>query len=397
MLNRNIKTDAVILAGGKGTRIKKFLQNKQKCVASFNNKTFLDYILRYLSKFDINKIYILTGHKSKEIFKKFNNKKINFIEISCIREAKPLGTGGALNKLKQLGVNDFFLLNGDSIIDLNINKLRDNINKDSIGIFSLIKNKNYNNNHKLNNLDLKKKKLVFSNKNSLMNAGVYFFKKRILKFIFNKKMSLEVDIIPKLINRKLLDGIKFDNKSFIDIGTPDNFLNTQTHLIKNFKKPAVFLDRDGVINEDFNYVHKFKNFSYRSGVINGLKFLIKKGYYIFIVTNQAGIAKGYFSLKDFENLHIKIKNDLSKKNIFIDDVKFCPHHPEGINKNYKIKCKCRKPGNKMITDLIKEWDLDLNKSFMIGDKKKDYLCAKKSNIRFEYAQKNFFNQIKSML
>ena len=161
MLNRNIKTDAVILAGGKGTRIKKFLQNKQKCVASFNNKTFLDYILRYLSKFDINKIYILTGHKSKEIFKKFNNKKINFIEISCIREAKPLGTGGALNKLKQLGVNDFFLLNGDSIIDLNINKLRDNINKDSIGIFSLIKNKNYNNNHKLNNLDLKKKKISF--------------------------------------------------------------------------------------------------------------------------------------------------------------------------------------------------------------------------------------------
>ena len=225
MLNRNIKTDAVILAGGKGTRIKKFLQNKQKCVASFNNKTFLDYILRYLSKFDINKIYILTGHKSKEIFKKFNNKKINFIEISCIREAKPLGTGGALNKLKQLGVNDFFLLNGDSIIDLNINKLRDNINKDSIGIFSLIKNKNYNNNHKLNNLDLKKKKLVFSNKNSLMNAGVYFFKKRILKFIFNKKMSLEVDIIPKLINRKLLDGIKFDNKSF-------NFIENIIHVNK---------------------------------------------------------------------------------------------------------------------------------------------------------------------
>ena len=397
MINKYLKPDAVILAGGRGTRIDGYLHNKQKCIVNFNNKPFLSYILRYLGKFDLNKIYILTGYKSEEIYKRYHNKKINFVKIICVKEKKPMGTGGAISKLRKMGLKNFYLLNGDSIIDININRQKKTIKKNSIGVFSLIKNNNYKTNKKLNNLNLKKKRLVYSNKNALMNAGVYYFKKKILRLIPSKKISLEDEIVPKLINKKLLDGYKFSNKTFLDIGTPNNFLNAERHLIKNFRRPAAFLDRDGVINKDFNYVYKYKNFSFRNGVIKGLKLLIKKKYFIFIVTNQAGIAKKYFSIQNFEDLHLKIKQDLSKKDIFFDDVKFCPHHPKGIIRKYKIKCKCRKPSNKMIIDLIKEWDIDLRKSFMIGDKKKDQLCAKKSKIRFEYAEKNFFDQINSIL
>jgi len=159
MINKYLKPDAVILAGGRGTRIDGYLHNKQKCIVNFNNKPFLSYILRYLGKFDLNKIYILTGYKSEEIYKRYHNKKINFVKIICVKEKKPMGTGGAISKLRKMGLKNFYLLNGDSIIDININRLKKTIKKNSIGVFSLIKNNNYKTNKKLNNLNLKKKKI----------------------------------------------------------------------------------------------------------------------------------------------------------------------------------------------------------------------------------------------
>ena len=102
------------------------------------------------------------------------------------------------------------------------------------------------------------------------------------------------------------------------------------------KKKAVFLDRDGVINFDHGYVHKFSDFKLRPGVVKGLKLLIKKNFNIFIITNQAGIAKKKFTLNDFIKLHKKIKN-FSGKNINFDDVQFSPFHRDGKIKKYKRK------------------------------------------------------------
>ena len=97
----------------------------------------------------------------------------------------------------------------------------------------------------------------------------------------------------------------------------------------------------------------------------------------FIITNQSGIGRKIFSEKDFLLLQKKIKIFLLKKNIFIDDVKYCPHHPKfGIGK-YRISCNCRKPNNQMIKDLIKDWSINIQKSIMIGDKKSDQLAANK--------------------
>ena len=158
---------------------------------------------------------------------------------------------------------------------------------------------------------------------------------------------------------------------------------------------TIFLDRDGVINHDSGYVYKKKDFRFRKGVIKGLKYLIKKKYYIFIVTNQAGIAKGMFNENDFKKLHLYLKNNLSKKNIYFNDVQYCPYHPKGKIKIYKKKSSLRKPGNQMIKNILKKWLIDKRKSFMIGDKNSDKDCAKKSNLSFFYADSNFYTQIKN--
>ena len=103
------------------------------------------------------------------------------------------------------------------------------------------------------------------------------------------------------------------------------------------RKPSVFLDRDGVINYDIGYLYKYEDFKIKPGIIDGLKFLTKKNYRIFIITNQSGIARGFFTEYDVNLLHKQMLNKLNKYNIIINEIKYCPYHPDGIIKKYKKK------------------------------------------------------------
>ena len=126
---------------------------------------------------------------------------------------------------------------------------------------------------------------------------------------------------------------------------------------------AVFLDRDNVIVEDVGYVHKIKDFKLVSNAIEGLKLL--KKYTLFIITNQSGIGRGYYALKDFENFNNHLLNELKKHKIKIQKTYYCPHMPED-------NCECRKPKIKLLKDVEKEFNIDLKKSFVIGDRKSDF-------------------------
>ncbi len=163
------------------------------------------------------------------------------------------------------------------------------------------------------------------------------------------------------------------------------------------KKPAAFLDRDGVINYDYGYIYKYKDFKFRPGVIKGLQYLTKKKIKIFIVTNQSGIARGFFTEKDLILLHNRLKKELLKKKVKLNEIKYSPYHPKGIIKKFSKNHKSRKPNNLMINQLLKKWPVNIKRSFMIGDKLSDQKCAKKSRLYFEFAKKNFYFQIKNIL
>ena len=126
----NLKNiDLVILAGGRGTRIRNLLGKYPKPMVKFNGKHFLQYILNNVSKYNFNRIIILCGYRSDIFFKKLHKKKINFIEIFCLKEKNLLGTGGALSNLKNLNVKDFVLVNGDSLLDIDIKLLVNSLGK----------------------------------------------------------------------------------------------------------------------------------------------------------------------------------------------------------------------------------------------------------------------------
>ena len=129
----------------------------------------------------------------------------------------------------------------------------------------------------------------------------------------------------------------------------------------------IFLDRDGTINVEKHYLHKIEDFEYENGVLEALEGLQKLGYKFIIVTNQAGIAKGYYTERDYLILEEFIEKDLLKKGIIIQKTYHCPHHPQG-NIPYNVNCECRKPKTGMIIKAIEEFNIDIENSYMVGDR-----------------------------
>ena len=393
------KIDVVILAGGKGTRIKEFLNGNPKPMIKIGDRNFIDYLIKKVASYPINKIYIMCGYRGKRIYNKYNNTFQNLVPISCILEKEPLGTGGAIKSLEKKVTKNFIVLNGDTFFDIDFSIFFKNENKNKL-IISLAKDKRYKSNKKLISLALNKNKIIiFKKKSKFFNGGVYFLNKKIfkkLKKIKKNNFSLEEDFLHYEISKQNIYGIYFNN-FFLDIGTKKNLKYAKIIIPKITKKAGVFFDRDGVINVDNNYVFKIKDFIFKSNIIKTLKKISQKNYYIFIVTNQAGIGHGIFKFSDFLNLQLNLKKFLFKRNILINDIKFCPYHKFAKIKKYKKVSLYRKPGNLMVENIKKNWHLNLNKSFMIGDKLSDKKCAEKSNLNFHYPTENILKKLKNIL
>ena len=158
---------------------------------------------------------------------------------------------------------------------------------------------------------------------------------------------------------------------------------------------VVIFDRDNTLIKDKGYTYKTRDLKFLPQTIRSIKFLSKNNVKMFIVTNQSGIAKGFFSLKDLKKFHSYINKRLSKYKVKINGFLFCPHHKNGVIKKFSFQCKCRKPENLLIEKVKKKFKKKAN-IVMFGDKISDRKAAKKSKIKFFYRKKNFFDQIKSV-
>lgn len=147
------------------------------------------------------------------------------------------------------------------------------------------------------------------------------------------------------------------------------------------KNKAIFLDRDGTINIDKGYLYKKEDFEFEKGSIEALKRFMKLNFILIIVTNQSGVGRGYYREKDIEILNEYLIDYLSKKGIEIKKIYYCPHHPEeGVGK-YKKDCEFRKPNPGMLLKGIREFDIDISKSYMVGDKISDVMAGLKSGLK----------------
>ena len=147
------------------------------------------------------------------------------------------------------------------------------------------------------------------------------------------------------------------------------------------RRPAAFFDRDGVLNVDHGYVHRPEQLEWVAGAPESVRLLNEAGYYVLVITNQSGVARGFFDEAAVKSFHANMQNVLAGQGAHIDAFYYCPHHPEGTVKAFAMACSCRKPRTGMLEQAAREWPIDLNRSFFMGDKDDDMAAAAAFKVR----------------
>lgn len=376
---------AVILVGGKGTRLGELTKSTPKPLLEVEaGIKFLDVVIENFSRQGFKDIILLAGFCGDQIEEAYRDKNIYGANIRVIIEPEPQGTGGALLFAKDYLDDWFMLANGDSIFDFNF---RDFVKNASVDFIAKLALREVPDPARYGAVETSGDKIIgFKEKNAdlqgpaMINGGVYLVSREILGII-KGACSIEGDIFPKLVEMGKLSGHHYDGY-FIDMGLPDSYAQSQREIPKFRHKPCLFLDRDGVINIDKGYTFKPEDLTFVPGIVESIKAANDKGYYVIVVTNQAGVARGFYGLKEVDIFHAEIQNQLAKNGAFIDAFYACPYHKDGTIAEFTIdNHPDRKPNPGLILKAFNDWPIDKAKSFLVGDKEHDVIAAQNARIR----------------
>jgi D,D-heptose 1,7-bisphosphate phosphatase len=371
---------AVILAGGLGTRLKDVVSSVPKPMAPVDGRPFLFYILELLKESGISDVLMLTGHKGEIIEDYFQDGSDFGLSIRYSREPMALGTGGALFHAWSKLDEEFLLVNGDTIFDVQLPVLLDFVAREKSPACLALRFTDDVSRFGTVEIDNRFSVLSFAEKggfrpetvDGFINGGISYFRKSALLRYFaefqGKPVSLENQVFPSLSREGELSGIPMGGR-FLDIGIPSDYERCASYIVpwlRMGRKPALFLDRDGVIIEDPGYVHG-SDLTFMEGNFERTRLAKEQGNHIIVVSNQAGIAKGKFSLRELELANAAIGTRYKERGMAIDRFYWCPYHPEGVIDTYKKVSLARKPQPGMILRACEEFRIDIRNSTMIGD------------------------------
>lgn len=390
----------VILAGGKGTRLG--LTDIPKPMVSMAGKPLLERQIELVKDYGIDEVFILSGHLARVISDYFGDGSKWGMRIHHVVEPYPLGTAGALKLLKGQLTNRFLVFYGDVVMDFDIKAFQD-FDAKRRGIASILVHPNshpYDSDLVEVGEDFAVKSflskphpegLIYRN---LVNAAVYIMSPEVMDYIESGVSSdFGRDVLPNLLkqNKKIY---AYQTAEYIkDMGTKDRFSavcqdwksGKVSRLNKKNARLAIFLDRDGTLNKDMGKNPNTEDFQLFDDVPEAISRINKSDYLSIIVTNQPMIAKGFVTFKDVENVHRKMETLLGKSHAYVDGIYYCPHHPErgfdGEVPELKIDCECRKPKIGMLLQAKKDFNIDLSRSWMIGDNETDMMAGKAAGCR----------------
>lgn len=381
---------AVIMAGGKGTRVASVSQTVPKPMLPVGGKPVLLHQIKCLRQQGITEITLAIGHLGEQISDFFGDGGKIGVQIDYIHEKEPLGTAGALYYLKDSVSDDFFLINGDLIFDVDFHRLM-HFHKSRKAEVTLLTHPNdhpydsgiivMDRNGKVNGWLAKEDRRGWYH--NCVNAGIHVISPALLRGISKpEKIDLDREILKPMISSGRV--FAYRSPEYVkDMGTPERIAQVEHDLRigivgrKNLsqKQKAVFLDRDGTINRYVGFLRKPEDLELLNGAIEAIRRINRSGYLAIVITNQPVIARGDVTWDSLDEIHRKLETLLGQGGAYLDDIFVCPHHPDkgfpGERLEYKVDCGCRKPKAGLLLQAGERYNIDLESSWMIGDSWRD--------------------------
>ncbi len=372
-----------VLVGGLGTRLGALTADTPKPILPCGDRPFLAWLLRECVRFGVEDIILLTGHLSDRVAAAAEAIRPTLPgtpRFTISREPVRAGTGGALVHARSLLDDRFLLLNGDSLFDFNMANLLADAAGDGADVIGRMVLRRLADVSRFGVVACEGDRVTAFHARppagitgGTINAGIYAFRRALLDHL-EPTCSLERDVLPRLAQTGGLRGT-VGQGYFRDIGVPDDFAAAQTEVPRLLRRRALFLDRDGVVNRDHGYVGTRERFAWMPGALAAIRHATASGWHVFVVTNQAGVARGYYTEADVGVLHAWMADEARRAGGTIDDVRYCPFHPEGTVPAYRRASDWRKPAPGMLLDLIRAWELDPAHCVLIGDQPTDLAAA----------------------
>ena len=395
--NTNIK-QAIILAGGKGERLRSLTNTIPKPMVQVCDRPFFEYLIELLKENAIKEVVLLLGYLPEKITEYFGSGSKFGIKIkySITGDPEEEETGTRIKKAEKVLDDIFLLMYCDNYWPLNLKKLSEfHFNHKTLTTVTVYTNKD---GITKNNILVDNEGYVIkydkSRKEKNLNGveiGFFIINKKVLKLMPDYNFNFEKETLPLLVSKKQLSGFLTDHR-YYSISTPEKLAITE----KFFQpKKVIFLDRDGVINKKppkADYVKKWKEFEFLPGAIEGLKLLVENNYDIYLISNQPGVARGTMTEEDLVNIQNKTEEELQKNGIKIAGTYYCLH-------NWDDGCECRKPKPGLLFRAASEHNLDLRKVIFIGDDKRDLQAGEAAGCKTILVKpgKNLFEIIKSKI
>src|SRR3990172_4452375 len=390
----------VIIAGGKGTRLG--LKHIPKPMVEVGGKSLLEHQINLAKQYAIKNIYILTGHLSEVISDCFGDGRKYGVKITHVTENSPLGTAGAVKQLENRLDERFMVFYGDVFLDIALKSFMD-FDRGNNSMANIIVHPN-DHPHDSDLVDINDENIVtaFHSKphdenkyyRNLVNAAVYILSPSIFKYIPQDKPSdFGKDIFPNILKSGAVIRSYKTAEYIKDIGTIERLERVSVDIAsgkvkrfsKRYKRPAIFMDRDGTIVRDVDLLHRVEDLELLPFSAVAIKKINTSDYLSFLLTNQPVVARNLCDISTVKKIHDKLETLLGKEGAYMNDIYFCPHHPDkgypDENSAYKIDCDCRKPKTGMINKAAKEYNVDIKASWFIGDMTTDIQTGRNAGMK----------------
>lgn len=393
---------AVIMAGGKGTRLATVTKHTPKPMVPIEGKPLLEYQIENLKENGVTNIILIVGHLGDVIRNHFCDGSAFGVSISYYVEESPLGTAGALAKIKDRLGESFFLVFGDLFININYDRFL-SFHQESGAFISLFAHPNSHpydsdiiitdDENRVTGWSYKKDARTEDYRN-LVNAGLYVMQRsavdeieKIQKTKGEDKVDLEKELIIPLIPTSPIYA--YHSTEYVkDIGTPERLQKVTADYVKGVcerrnlkhRQKCIFLDRDGTINKYVGFLRNADQVELEPRAAEAIQRINESEYLAVVITNQPVIARGECSLEELNHTHNRLYTLLGREGAYLDGLYFCPHHPdkgfEDEVPELKFECDCRKPKTGMLKKAEADFNADLSNSWFIGDTTMDVQTGK---------------------